>query len=82
VKFEDSRVIVAVDLVRWVVVRAKEGVEGGIASSLVAVSTFRRAVMSVGRSSGEIDLSKEEVAGEGCIRYWLVVEERMVKAEP
>jgi hypothetical protein len=82
VKFEDSPVIVAVDLVRWVVVRVKEGVEGGIASSLVAVSTFRRAVMSVGRSSGETDLSKEEVAGEGCIRCWLVEEERMVKEEP
>jgi hypothetical protein len=82
VKVEDSQVIVAVDLVRWVVVRAKEEAEEGIASSLVVVSTFRRAVMSVGRSSEETDLSKEEVVGEGCIRYSLVVEEMMVKLEP
>jgi hypothetical protein len=82
VKFEDSQVIVAIDLVRWVVVRVKEGVEGGTASSLVAVSTSRRAVMTVGRSSEETDLWKEEVVGEGCIRYSLVVDEMMVKLEP
>jgi hypothetical protein len=82
VKFEDSKVIVAVDLVRWVVVRAKEGVEEGTASSLVAVSTFRRVVMIVGRSSEETDLWKEEVVGEGCIRYSLVVDEMMLKLEP
>jgi hypothetical protein len=72
VKFEDSQVIVAADPVRWVVVTAKEGVEGGIASSLVVVSTFRRVVMSVGRGSEETDLWKEEVVGE----------EMMVKLEP
>jgi hypothetical protein len=55
-------------------------VEGGIASFLVAVSTFRGVVMSLGRSFEEIDLSKE-VAEEGYIQRSVVVEKVVVKLE-